>query len=101
MGNRYRVRLREPVRKPEAMSTSFALLTSLRMTPSGIVRRSEVLRAACEKETCGIKSWGDRCPHEPYGDARRRCAGRGGQRDRRRAGAFAISGVPRRYRDSP
>ncbi len=35
MRNRYRVRLREPVRRPEAMSTSFALLTSLRMTSGG------------------------------------------------------------------
>src|SRR5260370_19732416 len=38
---------------------------------------------------------------ERYGHARTRCAGRGAQSDRRRGGASAISGAPRRYQDSP
>ena len=38
---------------------------------------------------------------ERYGYARTGRAGRGTQGHQRRAGAGAISGVPRRYRDSP
>ncbi len=64
--NRYRVRLREPVRRPEAMSTSYRSsfvtcvpqdsslarrqLTSLRMTPSAIGRCSAVLQRSPDGE---------------------------------------------------